>query len=97
MLGTSTQVPTGVKREYLRQLAPLYEKYYQAALQPSADPDVLQDAQKGLDSLNAIEKNIQSIPVWLIELSDATKVVWSSFAPILSLLLNPLLARLGLS
>jgi hypothetical protein len=84
------------KREYLGQLAPLYEKYYEAAIQPSVTPEALQDAQKGLDSLNAIEKNIQSIPVWLIELSDVTKVVWTALIPILSLPLNPLLSKLGL-
>ncbi|HEY3038380.1 MAG TPA: hypothetical protein VGJ66_06560 [Pyrinomonadaceae bacterium] len=84
------------KREYLYRLTPLYEKHYEVLLQPSVSPEVLQDTQKGLDSLNAIEKHIQSIPIWLVELSDVTKVVWSSFIPILSLLLNPLLSKLGL-
>ena len=84
------------KREYLDRLTPLYEKYYEVFRQPSVSPEVLQDTQKGLDSLNAIEKHIQSIPIWLVELSDVMKVVWSSFIPILSLLLNPVLSKLGL-
>ena len=84
------------KRDYLGQLAPMYEQYYQAAIQHASDSEALQAAQNGLESLDAIEKNVRSIPVWLVELSDVTKVAWSSLVPIGSLFINPPLSRLGI-
>lgn len=83
------------KRLYLNQLAPLYEQYYRAAIQNTSDTEALQATQKSLEALDAIEKNVQSIPVWLIELSDIVKVAWSSLLPIGSLIINPILSRLG--
>ena len=81
------------KRNALYHIDRLYEHCYRSIEKSPAESGSLKELKEAIQSLEVLENNVKSIPVWLINLSDIPKIILSALAPILSLVLKELLTK----
>lgn len=76
------------KRQYFHHLGIAYEQSYKVIEQNPLDTKALQISKGEIEALRVFEETIRAIPVWLVDVSDITRILLSLLAPVLSLLLN---------
>lgn len=82
------------KRSHLNALGTLREQQYEVLKLKQPSADVLQEAKLAIEALDALEKSVNTIPEWLVGISDAVRVLLSLLLPLGTTLLNYLLSRI---
>jgi hypothetical protein len=82
------------KREMLDKFGDMYEHYYKIVDRKNIETESLQIAKTGIESISTLEKSIKDIPVWLIAVSDAIRILLSLLTPAFSILINYVLSKL---
>ena len=82
------------KKYYFHHLGLAYEQSYKAIEQSPPNTKALQTSKEEVEALRVLEEKVKAIPIWLVDVSDVTRIVLSLLAPILSVLVNYFLSLL---